>query len=146
MNSHRSVISILVLIISLGAVVVAQDSRGSITGKVTDPHDAVVPGATVTLKNIATNQESTSVTNADGNYSFPLVQPGNYTITVAAQGFNNQTREGIEVRVADKLTLDLQVQVASVGEMVTITSGLALETGSVNTGSVISSRQISELP
>ncbi|HEV8366400.1 MAG TPA: carboxypeptidase-like regulatory domain-containing protein [Pyrinomonadaceae bacterium] len=146
MNSHRSVVAVFVLIISLCTVVVAQDSRGSITGKVTDPHDAVVPGATVTLKNIATNQESSSVTNADGNYSFPLVQPGNYTIKVAAQGFNNQTREGIEVRVADKLTLDLQMQVASVGEMVTITSGLALETGSVNTGSVISSRQISELP
>jgi hypothetical protein len=48
--------------------------------------------------------------------------------------------------VADKLTLDLQMQVAMRCEMVTVTSGLALETGSVNTGSVITSRQISELP
>src|SRR5437867_3071296 len=146
MNTRQQIIASILLLVSLCVTVAAQDSRGSINGKVTDPNGAVLPGVTVTLKNVATNVESTSVTNADGNYSFPLLQPGMYTITVAAQGFNNQTREGFELRVADKLTLDLQMQVASVGEMVTVTSGLALETSSVNTGSVISSRQISELP
>jgi hypothetical protein len=146
MNFRRQIFTLLFVLISACLPAFGQDSRGSINGRISDPNDAVLPGATVTLKNSATNVELTSVTNAEGNYSFPLVTPGTYSITVAAQGFSSQTREGIEVRVADKLTLDLQVQVASVGEMVTVTSGLALETGSVNTGSVIDSKQISELP
>jgi hypothetical protein len=146
MNLQRQILALALLLVASCATSIAQDSRGSIAGRITDPNNAVVPAATVTLKNLATQVETASTTNSDGNYNFPFVQPGKYTITVAAQGFNNQTREGIEVQVADRLTLDLQMAVAGVGEMVTITSGLVLETGSVSTGSVITSRQINELP
>jgi hypothetical protein len=114
MNTRQQIIAAALLLVALCFVVSAQDSRGSISGRITDPQDAVLPGATVTLKSIASNVENTSVTNGEGNYSFPLLQPGIYSVTVAAQGFSNQTREGIELRVADKLTLDLQMQVASV--------------------------------
>src|SRR6266480_779379 len=84
----------------------AQEFRGSITGQVTDPNGAVVAGATVTLKNVATNTQTTTTTNGDGSYDFLFLQPGKYTLTVNAQGFSAATREGIEIRVADKLTLD----------------------------------------
>lgn len=124
----------------------AQEFRGSITGKVTDPNGAVVAGATVALKNLATNAQATTTTNRDGSYDFPLLQPGKYTLTVNAQGFSAVTREGIEIRVADKLALDVQMQTAGVTGMVTIVSGTALETGSVSTGAVIERRQIAELP
>jgi hypothetical protein len=125
----------------------AQEFRGSITGKVTDPTGAVLPGATVTVKNAATNVENTTTTNGDGDYNFPLLQPGRYNLTVNAQGFAPTVREGIEVKVADKLTLDVQVQVSSVGETVTtVASTETLDTGKVETGTTVTDKQISELP
>ncbi len=141
-----SVIQVALLLLTLFGAAAAQEFRGSITGKVTDPNGAVVPGATVTIKNLGTNGESTVTTNDDGTYTFPLLQPGKYTVTVSSQGFNTATREEIEVRVADRLTLDMQLQTAGLTGMVTVVSTQALETGSVSTGSVIEGRQISELP
>jgi len=70
MNTRQHLVAILLLLVSLCVNAAAQDSRGSINGKITDPQDAVLPGVTVTLKNVATNVEVTSVTNSDGNYSF----------------------------------------------------------------------------
>jgi hypothetical protein len=124
----------------------AQEFRGSITGRVTDPNGALIPGATVTLKNTETNVELSTTTNADGVYTFPLVQPGRYTLTVTAQGFNTAVREGIEVRVADRLTIDVEMQVGVAATVTTVATEEALETGSVSTGLVIQNRQVSELP
>jgi hypothetical protein len=138
--------SAALLLLFAFVMVSAQEFRGSITGKVTDPNGAVVPGASVVLKNVATNATATTTTNSDGSYDFPLVQPGKYSLAVTAQGFSPVTRDGIEIRVADKLTLDVQTQAAGVTGMVTIVSDTALETGSVSTGAVIERRQIAELP
>ncbi|MFL6256175.1 MAG: carboxypeptidase regulatory-like domain-containing protein, partial [Pyrinomonadaceae bacterium] len=125
----------------------AQESRGSLSGTVTDPNGAALPGATVEIKNVETNVANTATTNEDGNYTFPLLNPGKYTLTVTAQGFSNVTRENIEIRVADKLTLDVPMSVTGVGETVTtVASAPVLETGSVSTGTTISNQQIAELP
>jgi protocatechuate 3,4-dioxygenase beta subunit len=94
----------------------AQEFRGSLTGTVTDPNGAALPGATVEIRNVETNIANNATTNEDGNYSFPLLNPGKYTLTVTAQGFANATRENIEIRVADKLTLDVPMSVTGVGE------------------------------
>ncbi|MEO8436213.1 MAG: carboxypeptidase-like regulatory domain-containing protein [Pyrinomonadaceae bacterium] len=139
-------VSAFLLLLTLFVAANAQEFRGSITGKVMDPNGAVLPGATVTLKNIATNLEATALTNADGSYNFALLSPGKYAMTVTAQGFNTAMREGIEVRVADRLTVDVPLQAAGVAAMVNIVSGPVLEAGNVSTGTVIDNRQISELP
>src|SRR5437764_1109569 len=143
---RRSAAAVLLLLLAFAAAG-AQEFRGSLTGKVTDPNGAAVPGATVTVKNVDTNVEASATTNEEGAYSFPLLQPGKYTLTVTAQGFSTATHEAIEVRVADKLTLDVPLQVTGVGETVTtVASAPALETGSVSTGTTISTQQIAELP
>ncbi|PYS66175.1 MAG: hypothetical protein DMF76_01010 [Acidobacteria bacterium] len=134
---------LLVLICIIGS---AQEFRGSITGKVTDPNGAIIPGASVTIKNVDTNVQATANTNDEGSYEFRLLLPGKYTLAVTAQGFSATTREGIEIRVADKLTLDVSMQAAGVTGMVTVVSTPALETGSVSTGTSIERRQIAELP
>src|SRR5215813_6734930 len=125
---------------------ICQEFRGSITGKVTDPNGAIVPGATVTVKNIGTNEEVTTTTNEEGSYSFPVLLPGKYKLLVTREGFKVDSREQIEVRVADKLTIDVQLQTGSVAETVTVVSTQTLETGSVTTGQVIERKQIAELP
>src|SRR5437868_8633233 len=143
---RRSAVAVLLLLLAFVAAG-AQEFRGSLTGRITDPNGAAVPGATVSVKNVATNVEASATTNEEGAYSFPLLQPGKYTLTVTAQGFSTATHEAIEVRVADKLTLDVPLQVTGVGETVTtVASAPALETGSVSTGTTISTQQIAELP
>jgi hypothetical protein len=137
---------VVLLLLALVGLAPAQEFRGSITGQVTDPAGAVLPGATVEIKNIETNVVTTATTNEDGSYSFLLLLPGKYTLTVTSRGFNTAVREGIEVRVADRLTLDIQMEVGVVEAITTVASTPTLETGSVSTGSVVTSQQISELP
>jgi hypothetical protein len=145
--AFRQGIVAVMLVLSLFAVAGAQESRGTIAGNVTDPNGASLPGATVTIRNVDTNVASTATTNEEGSYSFPPLNPGKYTLTVNATGFANFTRENIEVRVAERLTLDVPMSVTGVGETVTTTaSSPSLETGSVSTGTTISQQQIRELP
>jgi hypothetical protein len=125
----------------------AQEFRGSVTGKVTDPNGAALPGATVTIKNVDTNAENSAEANEDGSYNFALLQPGKYTLTVTKEGFNTAVREGIEVRVADKLTLDVPLSIGVAATVTTVAEASpVIDTGTVSTGTAITSRQISELP
>ena len=141
-NRLMSIVALLVLC----ATASAQEFRGSIQGQVLDPQDAVVAGATVTIKNISTNQEATVKTGEDGSYSFPLLQPGKYMITVTKDGFTTASRDEIEIRVADKLTLDIKMEIGVAATVSIVTGAPILETGTVSTGSLITSQQISELP
>jgi hypothetical protein len=141
----RGLTAVLLLLVAF-AIAGAQEFRGSLTGKVTDPNEAVVPGADVSIKNIETNVATTANTNEDGSYSFPLLQPGKYTLTVTREGFNTAVREGIEIRVADKLTLDVKMDIGVAATVTTVASAPVLETGSVTTGTSITTKQIQELP
>src|SRR5215213_7864448 len=143
---RRGVAAVLLLLVTF-VMAGAQESRGSLNGTVTDPNGAALPGATVEIRNVETNVANTTTTNDEGAYSFPLLNPGRYTLTVSSQGFSNATRENIEIRVAEKITIDVPVSVTGVGETVTtVASAPVLETGSVSTGTTISTRQIAELP
>jgi hypothetical protein len=144
--AFRQGVAAVVLLLSLFSVAGAQEFRGSLSGNVTDPNGAALPGATVELKNVETNVTASTTTNDEGSYSFPLVQPGRYSLTVSTQGFNPAQRDNIEVRVADRLTLDIQLAVGVTDTVTVVDTSVALETGSVSAGTVIETRQISELP
>ena len=134
------------LLILVAFTATAQEFRGLVAGKITDPNGAVVPGSKVEIKNVETGIMSSAVTGEDGAYSFPLLPPGKYQLTVTKENFNTAVRDGIEVRVADRLTLDVQLEIGVTAMVTTIASGLTLETGMVNTGTVVTGKQISELP
>lgn len=134
------------LLILAAFTVTAQEFRGSLAGKITDPNGSVVPGSKVEIKNTQTGIVSNATTGDDGAYSFSLLPPGKYQLTVTKENFNTAVRDGIEVRVADKLTLDVQLEIGVTAMVTTVASALTLETGMVNTGSVVTGRQISELP
>ena len=136
----------LLLILAFTFTANAQEFRGLIAGKITDPNGAVVPGSKVEVKNTETGIVSTAVTGEDGTYNFPLLPPGKYQLTVTKENFNTAVRDGIEVRVADRLTLDVQLEIGVTAMVTTIASGLTLDTGMVQTGSVVTGKQISELP
>src|SRR6185436_3428713 len=112
-----SITVVLLVLVAFGAAT-AQESRGSLTGKVNDQNGAVLPGATAVLKNVETNVTSTTTTNDEGSYTFPLLQPGKYSLTVTANGFATVTRDDIQISVSEKRTVDVAMQVTGVGEMV----------------------------
>ncbi|HEU4837156.1 MAG TPA: carboxypeptidase-like regulatory domain-containing protein, partial [Pyrinomonadaceae bacterium] len=104
----------------------AQEFRGSLTGKISDPNGAVVPGSKVEIRNIETGIVTSATTGEDGAYSFSLLPPGKYSLTVTKDNFNTAVREGIQVRVADRLTLDVQLEIGVTAMVTTVASGLTL--------------------
>ncbi|HEV2762650.1 MAG TPA: carboxypeptidase regulatory-like domain-containing protein, partial [Pyrinomonadaceae bacterium] len=126
----------------------AQEFRASLTGHITDPAGAAVPGATVKVRSQQTGQESTATTSEDGSYNIPSLLPGMYTVTVEAAGFKTASSENLELHVNDKATLDLALEVGQVSDVVTVNAGeiALLERDTATRGQVIENRRIVELP
>ncbi len=125
----------------------AQEFRGSISGRITEASGAAVPGAQVIVTSVATSTSTSTTTNEAGDYTVLYLTPGIYTVSVEAKGFKRAVRQNIEVRVADKLALDLRLEVGEVAETVNITADAPLlESTSASAGQVIDRRRISELP
>src|SRR5207237_7399921 len=85
----------------------AQAPTGDITGTVTDATGAIVAGATVTIKNTATNAQRTATSNEAGAYNIPSLPPGPYTVRVEMKGFTSQVRSDIELQAGQVARLDL---------------------------------------
>src|SRR4030095_11537626 len=150
MSSLKSISGAIIatLIISCGAAIgSAQEFRGSVTGRVIDNSGAAVANAADTIPHTATHAPSTTTQNGDGNYTALYLVPGSYSVTVEAAGFKKAIRQNIEIRVGDKLQLDLQLEVGNVSETVNVTSEAPLlETNSASAGQVVDQRRIQELP
>lgn len=140
-----SVFTIALLVLS-ATFAGAQEFRGSIAGTVNDPNGAVVPNATVTVTNIETNVTSTATTNDSGSYNFPLLLPGKYKLTVNVEGYKTAVRDQLTLNVDDRLTADFNLEIGSTAEVNVVADTELVERGSVSTGTVITERQISELP
>ncbi len=125
----------------------AQDARGSISGRVSDPSGAYVPGVTVTVTNLGTNLTVTTTTNEVGGYEVPFLIPGTYRISGAQTGFSTAIRDKIELRTADKLAIDLTLQMGSATESVTVTADTPLlETTTATMGQTVDQRRMADLP
>ena len=98
----------------------AQEFKGTILGRITDPSGAVVPGAKITVTNQETNVAVDVQSNGEGNYVAPFLLPGRYKVAVGAAGFRQVLREGIIVQVNDRIALDFALQVGAIGEIVTV--------------------------
>ena len=99
----------------------AQESRGSITGRVSDPQGAMIAGATVTVVNTRTNETRVTTTNATGYYEVTFLDPSDYTITAELSGFKKVVRTGITVNVSSRLDIPIQLSIGEVAETVTVT-------------------------
>jgi hypothetical protein len=114
---------------------------------VTDPQGAVIPGATVVVTNIETNQASRTATNATGYYEVNLLNPGKYSVAAESPGFKKSVQTGLELNVAGKLDVEIQLQVGQVAEVIEVTAVTPLlDTTTASGGRVIDNRQIMELP
>jgi len=124
----------------------AQELRGRITGVVTDNTGASVPGAAVTVASPALIQSQTTTTSADGSYRFPALPSGVYTVSYELTGFQTVRREGIRVSLNTTVTLDLQLQLASVSEEITVSESPVVDTKTTSIGTAFSKELLTEIP
>ncbi|MCA1592988.1 MAG: TonB-dependent receptor [Acidobacteria bacterium] len=125
----------------------AQVNTASLTGLVTDSAHAVIPNASVTVKNKATDAEPSATTDSSGYYTFASLPIGTYTVTVELQGFKKAIHDNINLEVGQKARLDTTLEVGAVSESVVVASGAPLlTTQEATTGGVIENRMVAQLP
>jgi len=140
--------SCLVLLLSLvsGLPANAQETRGTILGTVRDAQ-GVVPGATVTITSLDTRSVQTLQTNGSGYFEAPLLQPGNYEVTVAMTGFKTLAQSGLVLAVGQQLSLSLKIEIGAIAETVSVVADTPLlDTSSVSSGQNFDSRMVEGLP
>jgi outer membrane receptor protein involved in Fe transport len=146
-SSVRALLAVFVLVLCGVASAAGQETGGSIAGTVADAQNAALPGVTVSLRNEDTNAQLQTVTNSEGAYVLPFVPIGKYTLTATLNGFSTSKQSGLEVRVGDRLRLDVALQLGAVSEEVTVRSEVPLlETDTANRGQVIAREQVADLP
>ncbi|MCU1257186.1 MAG: TonB-dependent receptor, plug, partial [Bryobacterales bacterium] len=138
--------SSVVFITSLfAAALCAQTSE--ISGRILDPSRSALSGAKVTLTRTDTGYQRSTLSSQEGYYGFPLLAPGSYEIAAERDGFQTQTRAGITVQTGVISTVDLQLQVGSVSQAVTVTeSAPLLEAGTSAITHVVENKTIAGMP
>ncbi len=130
-----------------GALALAQEFRGTVTGQVTDPTGAGVPNAKVTVQNLQTNETQTQMTSDSGNYTVSFLIPGTYKITAEAPNFQTGVRPLVELHTNDKLTVDLPLELGQSQSTVEVTGAVPLlDNASATRGDVIENMRVTELP
>ena len=124
-----------------------QQATGTITGTISDPQNAVVPGATVEIRNVATNAAFETTSNDAGFYNAPNLPVGEYTITASANGFKRAVRTGVGLQVGQNAQINITLDVGAVAETVKVMAEVPLvDTGSATLGVVIENRRVRDLP
>ncbi len=116
----------------------AQEYRGTILGRITDPTGAVVVGASIAVLHVETGVSTGTNSNGQGNYQVPFLLPGDYRIAVEHPGFKKVERPGIRVSINTQVTLDFTLEVGAAAETVTVTANAPLlTTSSADLGQVV---------
>ena len=141
-------VTTLTLFVLLSAEAWAQMANaGSVSGQVTDPSNAVVPGASVKLTDASTGFAQTAMTNANGRFAFANVPPGTYTIAVEKQGFSTTTIPNQPVRVGVALTQDVKLSVGAATQVVEVqATNVELQTENATVGNTVSGIALNSLP
>ncbi|MBD0372177.1 MAG: TonB-dependent receptor [Pyrinomonadaceae bacterium] len=139
---------ISLLLFAMSALALAQSStQGAIGGVITNPNKEVVPGATITVRNVETNKESTGQTDDEGRFRIVQLNPGNYTVTVSASGFSTFTQEKVVVEVGRVTSLDVPLSVGPVSGTVEVTAEApVINTSQQDFSTNVNQVSINELP
>lgn len=135
--------TILFLFAALGAFA----QTANISGVVQDPSSASIAAAGITITNEGTGLRRVASANEEGVYAVSLLQPGSYTITVEAEGFQTFTRKNVKLEIGQNARMDFELPVAVAGQSVTVSADSSLlRTDSPAVGTVINRRLLETLP
>jgi Carboxypeptidase regulatory-like domain/TonB dependent receptor-like, beta-barrel len=140
-------LAMLPLLILLASPAFAQIDTAVIVGRVVDGSGAVLPGVVVLATQDGTGVQATVVTNDRGEFIFPGLRVGVYSVTAELQGFRRAVRRDIQLSVQTRAQVDLQLNVGAVAEEIVVTGTTELlQTQSADIGSVVDERQVRDLP
>ncbi len=143
----RLVVCPLGLLVLTAGFLSPQEFRATLTGNVTDPTGAVVPGATVEAVNNDTQQKYSVKTSGKGDYFIPYMLPGVYRVTVTATGFQTKTQDNVLLDASKSLGVNFQLQVGAESQTVEVTSQVPLlENANGSGGTILSERELENVP
>lgn len=124
-----------------------QEFRASLSGRVTDPSGASVAGAAVQAQATATRSITTATTDGEGYYQLLFLTPGEYAVTAERQGFQKKVQSGLNLQVAERATLDIQLSVGDVTQTMTVEANAGvIETESADRSLTVDSRRVEATP
>ncbi len=124
----------------------AQSAQGGLRGVVRDAQ-GVIPGVTVTLVNDANGVSRETVTNGVGEYAFPAVDPGSYTLKASVPGYKTFSRKGIQIGTQQFIAVDIPLELGAIEESITVTaSSPIIDTTNASTGDVLDTKTIQSIP
>ena len=139
--------ALLMLILGISYYAHAQFDSGAVLGTIKDPSGAIIPAAKVELLNTANGLKVTRQTDASGDYEFDSVQPGEYIVSVGAQGFENSKTDAFRVNVGARQRVDLVLPLGSTSETVTVSGAASqLETDTSDRGQTVPGAEGVTLP
>jgi outer membrane receptor protein involved in Fe transport len=127
--------------------VYAQAPSGSVVGRVTDASGAIVPGVSLTVTSLTTNQARKALTSSAGDYSIPYLAPGRYVLEATATGFTTHKQAAFDIDLDQEQRIDIRMEVGSAGQSITVSeTPEALNTENGSKGEVTSNAEITEMP
>ena len=148
MMNRRLLVVVLTLLVAFcdTASAAAQVTTGTLVGTVRDP-GGIVPGASVTIREVNRGTSGSFVTDDTGSYTAPFLSPGTYVVEVSVPGFKKWVRDGVVLQVNQRARVDVTLEVGGVAETTNVTAEAPLlRTDSSEVGTVIEERAIKELP
>src|SRR5690242_4531941 len=145
----RIVLMVLLLVSGLliGGTLSAQEFRATLTGRVTDPSGALVPGAEIVVTNTDTGTQVKVRSSDSGEYTAPFLLPGNYRLTATAPGFRSYEHSNITLQTSQKIQEDVHLTLGSATENVVVTTATPLvDTTTAAVGQILSAEEIEDLP
>ena len=143
----NSVVALAGLMFLSAALATAQLTTGTVTGTITDPSGAAVPGAEVTAKNVETGIARTTVAGPTGRYEISNLAAGSYEVSATSAGFQTSVRSGITLSIGRNAVVDHALQVGNVAEQVTVTGEATLiETTTATVSQLVDAQKVEDLP
>ena len=143
----RKAAPLLLTCVLSAAAAHAQLTTSDILGTVTDPSGAILPGATVTLTNLGTNETRIGKTDSSGEYTFTLLQPGQYSVRVESSGFKSSTTSNLSVEAGDRARADAHLVPGATTETVEVQAQTPLlQADNATVSSTVTAQQVQDLP
>ena len=145
---QKITMSCVVALLAMASLAAAQDVQSAtVVGTVTDPTGAVMPNATVTVTNTATNVSGHATTNSEGAWYIPFQAAGTYTLTIDASGFKKYVQNGIVLEIGQTPRFDVRLELGATGQQVEVNASTPLlDTDDAVVGGTVNAKQIHDAP
>lgn len=143
----KRLLTIMLAVGFLAGFARAQETRATLTGRVTDPTGAIVPNALITILNTETGAKTVVKSSAEGDYTAPFLAPGTYQISVSVPGFKNFVHSGLVLQTEQTVTENVVLTVGQVNQTVKVSAGTPLiDTADASTGQSLTAEEVEDLP